>query len=82
MCMSCGCGSPNDTKGDSRNITQDDLNNAAQAANITPEQVVQNIVDTSQQMGLGFSSGQPGYSEPWTRGTGYDQTQAPDLGQP
>ena len=82
MCMSCGCGSPNDTKGDSRNITQDDLNNAAQAANITPEQAVQNIVDTSQQMGLGFSSGQPGYSEPWTRGTGYDQTQAPDLGQP
>ena len=82
MCMSCGCGSPNDTKGDSRNITQDDLNNAAQAANITPEQVVQNIVDTSQQMGLGFSSGQPGYSQPWTRGTGYDQTQAPDLGQP
>lgn len=77
MCMSCGCGSPNDTKGDSRNITQDDLNNAAQAANITPEQAVQNIVDTSQQMGLGFSS-----SQPWTRGTGYDQTQAPDLGQP
>ena len=75
MCMSCGCGSPNDTKGDSRNITQDDLNNAAQAANITPEQAAQNIVDTSQQMGFGYSSGQPGYSQPWTRGTGYDQTQ-------
>ena len=82
MCMSCGCGNPNDSKGDNRNITQDDLNNAAQAANITPEQAVQNIMDTSQQMGSGFSSGQPGYSQPWTRGSGYDPTQPYDQGQP
>ena len=73
MCMSCGCGSPNDTKGDSRNITQDDLNNAAQAANITPEQAAQNIADASQQ---------PGSSQPWMQGSGYDPTQAYDQGLP
>lgn len=82
MCMSCGCGSPNDTKGDSRNITQDDLNNAAKAANITPEQAAQNIVEASQQMGSGYSSGQPGYNQPWTRGSGYDPRQTFDQGQP
>lgn len=71
--MSCGCGNPNDSKGDSRNITQDDLNNAAQAANITPEQAAQNIMDASQE---------PGYSQPWARGVGYDPTQAYDQGQP
>ena len=73
MCMSCGCGNPTDSKGDNRNITQDDLNNAAQAANITPEQAAQNIADASQQ---------PGYNQPWMQGGGYDATQSYDQGQP
>lgn len=75
MCMSCGCGSPNDTHGDSRNITQDDLNNAAQAANIDPQQAAQNILDCSQQMGSGYSTGPSvyGQSQGYTQG----QSQAP-----
>ncbi|MEO8954684.1 MAG: hypothetical protein ACR2H5_02010 [Ktedonobacteraceae bacterium] len=50
MCTSCGCGQPNNDQGDQRNITQNDLNNAAQAAGITPKQVAQNIM-TSQGQG-------------------------------
>jgi hypothetical protein len=51
MCMSCGCGSPNDNHGDERNITQDDLDRAAQAASISRDQAAQNIMDCCGQMG-------------------------------
>ncbi len=50
MCMSCGCGKPSDNHGDSRNITQQDLNAAAEAAGIGPAQAVQNIMNTYQQV--------------------------------
>ncbi|HVQ87736.1 MAG TPA: hypothetical protein VMT88_06090 [Actinomycetes bacterium] len=43
MCTSCGCGVPNEDHGDTANITQDQLDSAAMAANITPEEVAQNI---------------------------------------
>jgi hypothetical protein len=69
MCMSCGCGSPNDTHGDNRNITQDDLNNAAQAANITPEQAAQNIADASQRMNVGYSTGPSAFDQPQAPGS-------------
>lgn len=45
MCLSCGCGHPNEKGGDSRLITMNDLDQAAQASGITREQVVQNIVN-------------------------------------
>ena len=51
MCLSCGCGKPNDTHGDDRHITQDRLNQAAQAAEISPQQAAQNIVDGLRQAG-------------------------------
>jgi hypothetical protein len=66
MCVSCGCGQPNDDHGDQRNITQDDIDNAAQAAGITPNQVVQNI-----QTAMGYS-GMPG---------NLNQTGSPDAFQ-
>lgn len=50
MCMSCGCGSPNDKHGDNRNITLDELDQAAQAAGIGVGQAVQNMVNGWQQM--------------------------------
>jgi hypothetical protein len=50
MCMSCGCGKPNDNHGDSRNITLHDLNDAAEAAGISTAQAVQNIMNASQQV--------------------------------
>lgn len=47
MCLSCGCGKPDDDHGDSRNITMSDLDRAAKAAGTTPEKVVQNILSSS-----------------------------------
>ncbi len=49
MCISCGCGSPNDKHGDQRNITMNDLDQAAKAAGTTRDRVVQNIMHNSQQ---------------------------------
>ena len=57
MCVSCGCGKPNDAHGDMRNITQDDVNRAAEAAGITPEQAARNIADSCMRGG-GKSQGQ------------------------
>ena len=51
MCVSCGCGEPNERHGDDRHITQDDLDQAAEAAKITPEEVARNIGATAQQQG-------------------------------
>jgi hypothetical protein len=45
MCLSCGCGEPNEKHGDDRNITMDDVQQAAQASNITPMQAAQNIMN-------------------------------------
>jgi hypothetical protein len=44
MCLSCGCGEPNEKHGDDRNITLDEVVAAAQAANVTPMQAAQNIM--------------------------------------
>ncbi|MBO0728768.1 MAG: hypothetical protein J2P57_05885 [Acidimicrobiaceae bacterium] len=43
MCVSCGCGAPNDAHGDSRNITQAEVEAAAKAANISGGQAAENI---------------------------------------
>ena len=42
MCVSCGCGKPNDDHRDRRNITVQDLDQAAEAAGTTRERIVQN----------------------------------------
>src|SRR5213082_4233321 len=49
MCISCGCGKPDDDHGDARNITMKDLDQAAQAAGTTRDRVLQNIMQGSQQ---------------------------------
>ena len=76
MCISCGCGNLNDDQGDPRNITMDDLNQAAQAAGTTRDRVLQNIMSGSQG---GSSSGgqgqqQSGYSQPQNQQNNYGQT--------
>lgn len=48
MCLSCGCGHPNDDHGDSRNITLNMLNQAAIAAGTTRDKVLQNITNGVQ----------------------------------
>lgn len=50
MCMSCGCGEPNEKHGNPDNITLDDLRRAAKAANIETEQAADNIHDLAKQL--------------------------------
>jgi len=52
MCLSCGCGEPNEQHGDERHITQANVEAAAQAAEISPQQVAQNILE-------GLAQGKP-----------------------
>jgi len=46
MCVSCGCGQPNDKHGNPSNITMDELKKAAQAANENVEDVAKNIAES------------------------------------
>jgi hypothetical protein len=50
MCMTCGCGSPNDDHGDAANITYDQLQSAADAANIDAETAADNLHDLAKQV--------------------------------
>ena len=44
MCLSCGCGQPNESHGNEDHITMNDLQQAADAAGTTPQQAAQNIL--------------------------------------
>lgn len=46
MCVSCGCGKPNDNHGNPNLITMDDMQKAAKAANQTVEDAAKNIADS------------------------------------
>lgn len=50
MCLSCGCGKPNDDHGDPANITAQDLDRAAQAAKLHPLDAARNIHDGAQKL--------------------------------
>ena len=43
MCLSCGCGEPNEAHGNDANITLDDLKKAAESEGISVEQAADNI---------------------------------------
>lgn len=45
MCLSCGCGEPDDNHGDARHITLDMIQAAAEAAEVSVDQAAHNIVD-------------------------------------
>lgn len=46
MCLTCGCGMPNDDHGDARHITMEDLKGAAEAADISVEEAAGNLQQT------------------------------------
>lgn len=50
MCLSCGCGQPNERHGTEANITADDLRDAAEAAGIGMEQAADNIHAGAREM--------------------------------
>lgn len=71
MCVSCGCGRPNDDHGDSRNITLNDLDQAAIAAGTTRDKVLENIMGGSgnsnnQQVD---KAGASSIAQSWPNGT-------------
>lgn len=51
MCASCGCGMINDDHGDERMITMDDLEQAAEASDISVPDVVKNLRDAADRKG-------------------------------
>ena len=46
MCISCGCGKPNDNHGNKDLITKDGLDKAAKAAGMSSEDAAKNIADS------------------------------------
>ena len=46
MCLTCGCGAPNDDHGDPAHITYEDLKKAADAAEISVEEAAKNLQET------------------------------------
>ena len=50
MCGSCGCGRYEESHDDERNITVSSLQRAADAANLTIEQVMQSMVEGCSRM--------------------------------
>jgi hypothetical protein len=51
MCLSCGCGQPNESHGDPRNITLEKLEESAKAANISAEEAGRNINEGMRSRG-------------------------------
>jgi predicted NBD/HSP70 family sugar kinase len=49
MCLDCGCGELNESHGDSRHITMDSIQSAAQASDISLEEAIRNIADGLSQ---------------------------------
>jgi hypothetical protein len=49
MCANCGCGVPEATQGDDRNILWSQVVASADAAGISPQQAAQNIKDMADQ---------------------------------
>jgi predicted nucleic acid-binding Zn-ribbon protein len=50
MCLDCGCGKPNESHGDDRHITADQVRAAAQASEIPVDEAMRNIADGLAQM--------------------------------
>jgi hypothetical protein len=51
MCADRGCGIPEDSQGDERNILWSQVVASAEANDITPVEAVQNMVKMSEQQG-------------------------------
>jgi hypothetical protein len=47
MCMSCGCGKPDDSMGDERSLTREKVQAAADAAGISLKEAADNIAKSA-----------------------------------
>ncbi len=50
MCLTCGCGEPEDDHGDSRHITYSQFQDAADAAEISLEEATKNLQETLKKV--------------------------------
>ena len=84
MCVSCGCGKPDDDHGDSRNITLEDLDRAAEAAGTTRAKVLQNIMGGAGEANPGQSSASStsGKAQPGNNGQESDSFLPTDQPRP
>lgn len=64
MCLDCGCGKPNDTHGDDRHITLQQLEQAAKASGISVQEAAQNILTGARQAGTQGASQQQASPQP------------------
>jgi hypothetical protein len=55
MCLSCGCGEPDDNHGDERHITLEMLSAAAEAAEISVDDAAHNIMEAMHKAEHGAS---------------------------
>ncbi len=53
MCLNCGCGTPEDRRGDDANITSDDLRKAAEANGQSLDETVRNLRTGLDELGQG-----------------------------
>jgi hypothetical protein len=49
MCANCGCGAPEETHGDDRNLKWSQIVASAKAVGIAPDDAAQNIRDMADQ---------------------------------
>lgn len=50
MCLTCGCGMPNEDHGEPAHITYEDFKKAADAAEIPVEEAAQNLQEALQKV--------------------------------
>jgi hypothetical protein len=63
MCMNCGCGRPDDDRGDSANITGGDLRAAAAANGQSLRESAEHILEAARRLDQP-GTGQSGLAEP------------------
>jgi hypothetical protein len=68
MCLNCGCGEP-EKRHQPTDITQEDLQRAADGAGMTLRQAARNVSTSSNELAGGTNGGQQSNGDQWTTGT-------------
>jgi DNA transposition AAA+ family ATPase len=68
MCLNCGCGEP-EKRHQPTDITQEDLQRAADGSGMTLRQAARNVSTSSNELAGGTNGGQQPNGETWTTGT-------------
>ena len=69
MCLNCGCGEP-EKRHQPTDITQEDLQRAADGSGMTLRQAAQNVATSSGDLAAAVNSGQQPSAGRWTSSEG------------